>query len=111
MVSKALVAASSKPLILSILARGEIYGYQIIHNMIQISGGALEWSEGTIYPVLHRLERDDFIKSQWKLSENGRHRKYYSLTESGRKELEKEKAQWIQVNDVLSRLWAASPGT
>ncbi|MFC2156564.1 PadR family transcriptional regulator [Acidobacteriota bacterium] len=108
MVSKALVAASTKPLILSILASGEIYGYQIIHNMIQISGGALEWSEGTIYPVLHRMERDNFIKSQWKMSENGRRRKYYSLTDLGRYELEKEKTQWIRVHEVLSKLWMAS---
>ena len=74
MVSKALVAASTKPVILSILAGGEIYGYQIIHSTIEISGGILQWSEGTIYPVLHRLEKDGFIRSQWKMSDNGRRR-------------------------------------
>ncbi len=105
MVSKSLVAASTKPVILSILSGGEIYGYQIIHNMIEISGGTLEWSEGTIYPVLHRMEKEKLIQSQWKISENGRRRKYYRLTELGKRELEKEKKQWMSVHKVLSRLW------
>ena len=80
MVSKALIAASTKPVILSILAGREIYGYHIIHSMIEISGGTLEWSEGTIYPVLHRMEKDGLIRSQWKISESGRRRKYYRLS-------------------------------
>lgn len=105
MISKSLAAASTKPVILSILAGGEIYGYEIIHSMIEISGGTLEWSEGTIYPVLHRLEKEGFIRSQWKMSENGRRRKYYRLTDRGQKELEKEREQWMSVNSVLSRLW------
>lgn len=108
MVSKALVAASTKPVILSILVRGESYGYQIIQNIIEISGGALDWSEGTIYPVLHRMEKENFIRSQWKISENGRRRKYYRLTEGGKKELEQEREQWKRVNKVLSRFWEFS---
>jgi hypothetical protein len=90
MVSKNLMAASTKPLILSILAGGEIYGYQIIQNVIQISGGALEWSEGMLYPVLHRMEKENFIQSQWKISENGRLRKYYRLTELGKRNWRKK---------------------
>jgi len=109
MVSKNLMAASTKPLILSILASGEIYGYQIIQNVIEISGGTLEWSEGMLYPVLHRMEKENLIQSQWKISENGRRRKYYRLTESGKKELEKEKEQWMSVHKVLSKLWEPSP--
>ncbi len=108
MVSKALVAASTKPVILSILIRGESYGYQIIQNIIEISGGSLDWSEGTIYPVLHRMEKEDCIRSQWKISENGRRRKYYRLTEHGKKELELEREQWKRVNKVLSRFWEFS---
>lgn len=105
MISKSLAAASTKPLILSILAGGEIYGYQIIHNMIEISGETLEWSEGSIYPVLHRLEKERLIRSQWKISEKGRRRKYYRITAQGSQELEKEKKQWIKVNLLLSKLW------
>lgn len=109
MVSKNLMAASTKPLILAILANGEIYGYQIIQSVIQISGGTLEWSEGMLYPVLHRLEKENFIQSQWKMSENGRRRKYYSLTVLGKKELDKERKQWLNVNKVLSRVWGPLP--
>lgn len=109
MVSKNLMAASTKPLILAILANGEIYGYQIIQSVIEISGGTLEWSEGMLYPVLHRLEKENFIQSQWKVSENGRRRKYYRLTESGKKELDKERKQWLNVNKVLSRVWGLLP--
>jgi len=110
MVSKNLMAASTKPLILSILERGEIYGYQIIQNVIDISGGTLEWSEGMLYPVLHRMEKENLIRSQWKISEKGRRRKYYRLTESGRKELEKEKKQWMSVHKLFSKLWEPVPG-
>ena len=108
MVSKALIAASSKPMILAILAGGEIYGYQIIHSMIEISGGTMEWNEGTIYPVLHRLEKEQLIQSQWKISDQGRRRKYYRLTDLGKSELEKEKKQWLSVHKVLSKLWEPS---
>jgi len=103
------MAASTKPVILSILAEGEIYGYQIIHNIIQISGGTLEWSEGMLYPVLHRMEKENLIRSQWRMSESGRRRKYYRLTELGLKELEKEKQQWLKVHAVLARLWEPNP--
>ncbi|UCE21372.1 MAG: helix-turn-helix transcriptional regulator [Candidatus Aminicenantes bacterium] len=109
MVSKNLMAASTKPLILAILANKEIYGYQIIQSVIEISGGTLEWSEGMLYPVLHRLEKENFIQSQWKMSENGRRRKYYMLTELGKKELDKEKKQWLSVHKVLSRVWGPLP--
>jgi len=109
MVSKNLMAASTKPIILAILANGEIYGYQIIQSVIEISGGTLEWSEGMLYPVLHRLEKENFIQSKWKISENGRRRKYYSLTESGKNELEKERKQWLSVHKVLSRVWDPFP--
>jgi PadR family transcriptional regulator PadR len=105
MISKALVAASTKPIILSILLSGENYGYQIIQRAKKISGGTLEWSDGMLYPVLHRLERDGFISSQWKISEEGRYRKYYSLTDKGREELEAEKRQWLSVHSALTNLW------
>jgi PadR family transcriptional regulator PadR len=109
MVSKALVAASTKPIILSILVRGEDYGYQIIQRVKEISGGTLAWSDNMLYPVLHRLESDGFIVSRWRISEGGRLRKYYKLTGSGRKELEAEKSQWMNVHRALARLWEPLP--
>ncbi|MDH4272470.1 MAG: helix-turn-helix transcriptional regulator [Candidatus Aminicenantes bacterium] len=105
MISKALVAASTKPVILSILASGEKYGYLIIQHVTEISGGSLEWSEGMLYPVLHRMEKDGFILSQWRSSENGRKRKYYCLTDLGREELARDRKEWTTVHDLLSRLW------
>ena len=98
-------------MILSILLSGENYGYQIIQRVKNLSGGSLEWSDGMLYPVLHRLEKDGLIKSQWKLSEEGRHRKYYQITDTGKKELEVEVKQWKKVNDVLIKLWEPLPAT
>jgi PadR family transcriptional regulator PadR len=108
MISKALIAASTKPLLLSILRDGETYGYRIIKQMKILSGGHLEWSFGMLYPVLHRLEKDGFIASKWKKSDKGRLRKYYFLTDVGRKELDREKAQWLTVQGVFSKLWSSS---
>jgi PadR family transcriptional regulator PadR len=105
MISKALVAASTKPIILSILFGGENYGYQIIQKVKEISGGSLEWSDGMLYPVLHRLEKEGLVMSQWKISDEGRYRKYYSLTDLGRKELEAERRQWLSVHSALTKLW------
>lgn len=108
MISKALVAASTKPLLLSVLLDGETYGYQIIKQMKILSGGHLEWSFGMLYPVLHRLEKEGFIVSKWIQSDKGRLRKYYRLTETGRRELEQEKSQWLTVQSVLFKLWKSS---
>lgn len=109
MISKALVAASTKPMILSILVRGEDYGYQIIQRVKDISGGTMEWSDNMLYPVLHRLEGDGLVVSRWKASDGGRLRKYYRLTDKGRAELEIERSQWLDVHNALSRLWKPAP--
>lgn len=105
MISKALIAASTKPMILSILQHDMNYGYQIIQNVKMISGGQLDWSDGMLYPVLHRLEKEGLISSFWKISLEGRRRKYYRITEKGCEELEVDKKQWISVHEALSKLW------
>ena len=104
MVSKALVAASTKPLVLAILRRGENYGYQIIQSVRELSGGKLEWSEPMLYPLLKRLERDGLIRSEWKMTENSRFRRYFRLTEKGLREQEQDRAEWSLVNDVFGRV-------
>jgi len=109
MIAKDLVAASSKPLVLSILAQGETYGYEIIQRVREISGGQIEWSDGMLYPVLHRLERDGLIQAEWKKSETGRERKYYSLASKGRKSLNAERQQWLAVHNSLCKLWRLNP--
>lgn len=109
MLTKELAGASAKPIMLSILARGESYGYAIMQEIHDLSGGTLEWSDGTLYPVLHRMEDEGLIASTWGLSESGRRRKYYRLTERGRLALEAEKKQWLRVDAVLAKLWDLEP--
>jgi PadR family transcriptional regulator PadR len=109
MLAKDLVAASSRPLVLSILAGGESYGYEIIQKVRELSGGDIEWSDGMLYPVLHRLEREGLIQSEWKEAETGRERKYYSLVSHGRKALSAERKQWLKVHNTLCKLWKLKP--
>jgi DNA-binding PadR family transcriptional regulator len=109
MITKDLVAASSKPMVLSILAGGESYGYEIIQKVRELSGGQIEWSDGMLYPVLHRLEREGLIESEWKESETGRERKYYFLSSKGRKVLQAERQQWLTVHNSLCKLWKLKP--
>jgi len=106
MTTRALVAASAKPIVLSLLITGESYGYQILQRVRLVSGGTLKWSSAMLYPVLHRLEKEGLIRSEWKTSEEGRMRKYYSLTERGRKDFFAEKEQWFGVHDALKKFWA-----
>src|SRR5271168_945809 len=98
MITRELVAASAEPLILSLLSRGETYGYAIIQEVKKLSENKIEWTDGMLYPVLHRLEDRGFIKSRWAESEAGRKRKYYSLKEDGKKALNKQREQWLTVN-------------
>jgi DNA-binding PadR family transcriptional regulator len=105
MISKDLVAASSRPLVLSILAEGESYGYEITRKVRELSEGVLEWTDGMLYPVLHRLERQGLIVAEWKESETGRERKYYRLSPKGKQALEAERGQWLEVHNTLCRLW------
>jgi PadR family transcriptional regulator, regulatory protein PadR len=109
MISKELAAASSRPIVLSILTRGEDYGYSIIQRVREASGGEVEWSEGMLYPVLHRLERDGLIRSNWKQADGGRRRKYYRLTLTGKRSLKVDREQWVCVHKTLTRLWGAQP--
>lgn len=105
MASKELVAASSRPLVLSILSEGESYGYAIIQRVRELSGSKLEWTEGMLYPVLHRLEREGLIKSCWQTSDTGRKRKYYKLLRTGSAALVQERQQWLTVHETLATLW------
>jgi len=105
MLSRELAGASARPILLSILSDGESYGYAILQRIETLSGGELEWQDGTLYPVLHRLENEGLISSTWRVAENGRRRKYYAITAKGREALEAERRQWLRVDAVLARLW------
>lgn len=109
MIPKDLVAASSKPLILSILSEGENYGYAIIQRVHELSNEQIEWTDGMLYPVLHRLEREGLITSEWRQSESGRERKYYRLTSRGRRALQEERSRWITVHNSLCKIWKIKP--
>ncbi len=105
MISKNLTAASTKPLILGILKGGRSYGYLIIKKIRELSGGNILYSDGMLYPVLHRLEKEGLISSDWTLDEGSKPRKYYQITEAGKKALIIEQQQWQQVTAVLHALW------
>jgi PadR family transcriptional regulator PadR len=100
-IGKDLVAASATPLVLSILREGESYGYAIIKRVDELSSGELQWTDGMLYPVLHRLERNGLVEANWGRAESGRRRKYYRLTDQGSEELAKQQRQWQVVNETL----------
>jgi len=102
---KDLVAASATPLVLAILAEGESYGYAIIKRVSELSGGNLQWTDGMLYPVLHRLKRQRLVAAKWGESESGRRRRYYRITEAGRAQLAEHRQQWQAVDDTLRGLW------
>jgi len=109
LIPKELAAASSRPIVLSILAQGDDYGYSIIQRVREASGGQIEWSEGMLYPVLHRLEDEGFIRSIWRSTDTSRRRKYYRLSAAGKRSLAVHRKQWISVNDTLTQLWGTQP--
>ena len=103
--NKDLVAASATPLVLAILAEGDSYGYAIIKRVAELSGGHLQWTDGMLYPVLHRLERQGLVAAKWSAPENGRKRKYYRITREGRAQLAAQRQQWQAVDDTLRGIW------
>ncbi len=100
-IGKDLVAASATPLVLAILSEGENYGYAILKRVDQLSDGRLQWTDGMLYPVLHRLERAGLVEASWGKSESGRRRKYYRLTDRGAEELADQRRQWSVVDQTL----------
>jgi DNA-binding PadR family transcriptional regulator len=104
-INKDLTAASSTPMVLAILAEGDSYGYAIIQRVRELSGGHLEWTDGMLYPVLHRLERLGHVEARWEVAESGRRRKYYRITSRGRDQLDHERRQWQTVDGALRGIW------
>jgi DNA-binding PadR family transcriptional regulator len=104
-INKDLIAASSTPLVLAILAEGDSYGYAILKRVQELSGGRMEWTDGMLYPVLHRLERLGHIQARWQVADSGRRRKYYRITPQGRAQLAEERRQWQAVDATLRGIW------
>jgi DNA-binding PadR family transcriptional regulator len=107
-IDKDLVAASATPLVLAILADGESYGYAILKRVRALSEGELEWSDGMLYPLLHRLGRLGYVTTEWRAPPEGRRRKYYVITHEGRAALAEHRRQWMTVTRALNGVWPDS---
>jgi DNA-binding PadR family transcriptional regulator len=104
-IGKDLIAASSTPIVLAILAEEDSYGYAILQRVREVSGGRMEWTDGMLYPVLHRLERLGHVEARWEVADTGRRRRYYRITSGGRARLAEERSQWQAVDATLHRIW------
>jgi DNA-binding PadR family transcriptional regulator len=104
-IDKDLVAASATPLVLAILAEGSSYGYAILKRVRELSGGELEWTDGMLYPLLHRLDRFGLVTTEWQTPPGGRRRRYYAITPDGQAALAEHKRQWVTVTRALGGVW------
>ncbi len=104
-IDKDLVAASATPLVLGILADSESYGYAILKRVNELSEGRMAWTDGMLYPLLHRLERLGYVEASWRLAVSGRRRKHYAITPTGLSALAARQQQWEVVTGALGRVW------
>ena len=109
-IDKDLVAASATPLVLAILAEEESYGYAILKRVRELSGGELEWTDGMLYPLLHRLRRLGYVTTELRTPPEGRRRRYYAITGDGRAALAERQRQLVAVTRALSDVWPGSSG-
>ena len=104
-IEKSLLSGSTPMLILSLLKDGDKYGYEMVETLAKRSDDTFALKEGTLYPLLHALEKEKFVESYSKTAPNGRERKYYRLTRSGQEQLEYKEKEWRlfteKVNAVL----------
>src|SRR5687767_3393504 len=107
-IDKDLVAASATPLVLTILADGESYGYAILKRVRELSEGELQWTDGMLYPLLHRLSRLGYVTTEWRTPPEGRRRRYYAITDDGRAALAEQQRQWAAVTRALGDIWRGS---
>lgn len=107
-IDKDLVAASATLLVLGILVDGESYGYAILKRVHDLSKGQIQWTDGMLYPLLHRLERSGYVSASWGTSDAGRRRKHYAITEAGRGVLAERRGQWDVVADALNQVWRSA---
>ena len=91
-------------LVLKALTWGSMHGYGITRWLEQRTGAALQVEEGSLYPALHRMAKRGWVKSEWGVSENNRRAKFYELTRPGKKELEKETANWSRLSAAISQV-------
>ncbi len=103
-VNKELVKGSTAIMVLSLLTRDAMYGYQIIKEIDKQSGGVFVFKEGTLYPILHALESEGSVESYWLESDKGRRRKYYQITQQGNDQLKEKGAEWNQFKNAVDQV-------
>jgi PadR family transcriptional regulator PadR len=103
-IERELKRGSLELIVLHMLRPGEAYGYEIVSKLTAETNGALEVSDGTLYPVLYRLERAGFVAVRWETPERGVPRKYYALTGSGREELQRLTNEWTTFANAMAAL-------
>lgn len=101
-INKELVKGSTSILVLSLLSREDMYGYQITQVLKHETDGVFEMKEGTLYPLLHGLENENAIESYWKDAENGKRRKYYHITKYGNQLLKEKQAEWKKYSGAVN---------
>ena len=101
---KDLVGASTALLVLTVLARDASYGYRIIRSINHEADGLFTWQEGTVYPLLHKLEKEGLVRTQWQQADTGRRRKYYYITAKGRDALGSGREQWNAFHGLVTRM-------
>ncbi len=102
--NKELVGASTGLLVLGVLAKSASYGYEIVRSLNAEAEGVFLWQEGTLYPVLHKLEKAKLVRTQWQQADTGRRRKYYYITAEGREALAERTKEWNAFSQMVLRL-------
>lgn len=102
--SKELAKGSNGLMVLSVIEKGDKYGYLIVKEIALLSDGTFEMNEGTLYPILHSLEQEELAEAYWVESESGRKRKYYRITEKGKRELAAQKQEWKSYSVSMSKV-------
>ena len=103
-INKELLKGSTGTLVLTLLGRKQMYGYEIIKELEIVSSGTFEMKEGTLYPILHSLEEAGFVESKWVGEEGTRQRKYYLITKIGRAHLKEKKQEWVQFRTAVDKV-------
>ena len=104
-VDKELLKGTTSTLVLQLLSRKKMYGYEIIKDLEILSGGLFEFKEGTLYPLLHNLEESGFVSSEWVGEAGTRQRKYYFITKNGRSHLKEKKEAWSEFSTTVDRIF------
>lgn len=104
--ARELLKGTADTLVLATFAEGEQYGYQVVKEIEQRSGGFFQFKEGTVYPILHRLERQGLLGARWETMPNGMERRYYSLTSSGQETLRERLTEWVGFSQAVTQVTA-----